>query len=384
VAELARLFGVSRQTAYVWIRRYEQAGHDVAALEEGSRRPHRHPKTTSETMQDFLVEARKAHPRWGPRKLRAWLLDRYPGREFPSASCIGMVLKRRGLSHPRARRRREKVSRVNRPFAAADQPNAVWCVDFKGWFRTGDGRKCYPLTIVDAYSRYLIRCEALDQPNGPNTQRVFDSAFQQYGLPVAIRSDNGPPFASTGPASLTILAVWWLRLGIRVERIEPGKPQQNGRQERFHRTLKFDVTPRGSLRLQQRAYDLYRVEYNEERPHEALGQKTPASVYHRSSRHYPRGLERAEPPHLSHHVRLRADGTLLWNRRKVFISSALAHELVGVAPSDHGEWLVHFGPILLGRFDENKLYRGLRLTRRIVRGRDNDRPLCLSLADLTL
>jgi Integrase core domain len=168
-----------------------------------------------------------------------------------------------------------------------------------------------------------------------------------------------------------------------VERIEPGKPQQNGLQERFHRTLKFDVTPRGSLRLQQRAYDLYRVEYNEERPHEALGQKPPASMYYRSSRHYPGGLERAEPPHFSHHVRLRADGSVLWNRRKVFISSALAHELVGLAPSDRGEWLVHFGPILLGRFDENKLDRRLRLTRRFVRGRDNDRPLSLSLTDLT-
>jgi putative transposase len=154
-------FGVSRQTAYVWIRRYEQAGHDVAALEEGSRRPHRHPKTTSETMQAFLVEARKAHPWWGPRKLRAWLLDRCPGRWFPSASCIGMVLKRRGLSHPLARRRREKVSRVNRPFAAADQPNAVWCVDFKGWSRTGDGRKCYPLTIVDDARRWTSQTDRI-------------------------------------------------------------------------------------------------------------------------------------------------------------------------------------------------------------------------------
>jgi len=382
VAELARLFGVSRQTAYVWIRRYEKAGHDVAALQEGSRRPHHHPKTTSEAMQDFLVEARKAHPRWGPRKLRAWLLDRYPGRQFPSASCISAVLKRRGLSQPRTRRRRGKILRVNAPFAAAEQPNDVWCVDFKGWFRTGDGHKCYPLTIVDAYSRYLIRCEALGEPNGSNAQRVFDSAFQQYGLPTAIRSDNGPPFASTGPASLTTLSVWWLRLGIRLERIEPGKPQQNGRQERFHRTLKFEVTPRGSVRLQQRAYDLYRVEYNEERPHEALGQKTPASVYYRSSRHYPRGLERAEPPPFSHHVQLHRDGSLLWNRRRVFISSALAHERLGVVPSDRGQWAVYFGPILLGRFDETRIDGGLRSARCIVRGHDDHRPLCLSLADL--
>ena len=236
--------------------------------------------------------------------------------------------------------------------------------------------------VVDAYSRYLVRCEALAEPNGSNTQRVFDSAFQQYGLPVAIRSDNGPPFASTGPASLTALSVWWLRLGIRVERIEPGKPQQNGRQERFHRTLKFDVTPRGSLRLQQRAYDLYRVEYNEERPHEALGQKTPASVYYRSSRHYPRALDRPEPPHFSHHIRLRADGSLLWNRRRVFISSALAYELVGVSVSDRGEWMVNFGPILLGRFDENRLTSGLHRTRRVGRGHDDHCPLSLSLADL--
>jgi len=166
VAELARLFGVSRQTAYVWIRRYRNGDRDVAAVVEGSRRPHHHPKAISEAVQDFLADARKAHPRWGPRKLRAWLMDRYPGRSFPSASCIAAVLKRRGLSHPRKRRRREKVANVSAPFAAADQPNAVWCVDFKGWFRTGDGHKCYPLTIVDAYSRFLVSCEALEDPNG--------------------------------------------------------------------------------------------------------------------------------------------------------------------------------------------------------------------------
>ena len=379
---MARLFGVSRQTAYVWIRRYEKGGHDVAALEEGSRRPHGHPKAVSEAMQDFLIDARKARPRWGPRKLRAWLVDRHPGRAFPSASCIAAILKRRGLSQPRKRRRREKLTSVGAPFAAADRPNAVWCVDFKGWFRTGDGHKCYPLTIVDAFSRYLVRCEALAEPNGWKVRQVFDSAFQQYGLPLAIRSDNGPPFASTGPASLTTLSVWWLRLGIRVERIEPGKPQQNGRQERFHRTLKFDVTPRGSLRLQQRAYDLYRVQYNDERPHEALGQKTPASVYYRSSRQYPRGLERPEPPAFSHHVVLGRDGSLLWHHRRVFVSSALAHELVGLEPCEGSQWAVYFGPILLGRFDQARPSNGLVVRRRSLRGCDDHRPLALSLADL--
>jgi transposase InsO family protein len=382
VAELARLFGVSRQTAYVWIRRYRKGGHEVAALEERSRRPHHHPKAISESVQDFLIDARKAHPRWGPRKLRAWLVDRHPGREWPSASCIAAVLKRRGLSQPRKRRRREKIANVGTPFAAADRPNAVWCVDFKGWFRTEDGNKCYPLTIVDAYSRFLVRCEVLSEPNGRSVRRVFDSAFQQYGLPAAIRSDNGPPFASTGPASLTTLSVWWLRLGIRLERIAPGKPQQNGRQERFHRTLKLEVPPQRSLRLQQRAYDLFRAEYNEERPHEALGQKTPASIHHRSPRQYPRGLERAEPPAISHHAILRPDGSLLWHRRKIFISTALANELIGLLPSLRGGWDAYFGPILLGRFDEARLERGLVPIRRSLIGCDDQRPLTLSLADL--
>ena len=221
VAELCRVFGISRQAGYGWIRRYQDAGRDLQALARHSRRPHSSPTAVADDVQDLVVAVRKLHPRWGPRKLRRWLSERYARVPMPSASAIGAILKRRGLVTPRRKRRRHAVA-VTQPFAACDHPNAVWCVDFKGWFRTLDGERCYPLTLIDAYSRYLLRCEGLTEPNGREVEYIFDSAFREFGLPAAIRSDNGPPFASTGAGGLTALNVWWLRLGIRVERIEPG------------------------------------------------------------------------------------------------------------------------------------------------------------------
>jgi transposase InsO family protein len=240
VAELCRVFGVSRDTGHRWIRRYREANHDLRALEERSRRPRSSPTATSQPIQDFIVGARKARPRWGPRKLRAWLVDRYPGRSFPSAATFASVLKRHGLTTPR-RKGRRRVPGVVEPFAPATSPNAVWCIDFKGHFRTGDGDKCLPMTVVDAFSRYCLRCEVVQETTYEQAQWVLDSAFREFGLPAAIRSDNGPPFAARGPAGLSRLAVWLLRLAIRVERIQPGKPQQNGRLERFHRTLKAET-----------------------------------------------------------------------------------------------------------------------------------------------
>ena len=359
VAELCRVFGISRQAGYGWIRRYEEAGHDLQAVARRSRRPHSSPTAVADDVQDVVVAARKLHPRWGPRKLRVWLVDRYPRVALPSASAIGAILKRRGMVTPRRRRSSHAVA-VTQPFAACDHPNAVWCVDFKGWFRTTDTERCYPLTLIDAYSRYLLRCEGMTEPNGREVEHVFDSAFREFGLPAAIRSDNGPPFASTGAGGLTRLNVWWLRLGIRVERITPGKPQQNGRQERFHRTLKLEVPPAASLRLQQRTFDVFRREYNHERPHEALGQTPPASVYVRSSRHYPRPLQRP-PDALPYGDSCRAenDGFIRWHRHRVFISVALGGEYLSLGPADDGRWQVCYGPILLGTLDENRLERGL-------------------------
>jgi transposase InsO family protein len=357
MAELCRMFGISAPTGYLWIARYREAGHDVRALEERSRRPHSNPRAVAPHVEEFIVDARKERPRWGARKLRAWLTDRYPGRVWPSASCIADILKRRGLAVPR--RQRKRVMPLTQPFAACDRPNAVWCVDFKGWFRMQAGDKCYPLTLLDAYSRFLLRCEGVVDPDGHRVQRIFDSAFREFGLPTAIRSDNGPPFASTGAGGLTALAVWWLRLGIRLERIEPGKPQQNGRQERFHLTLNLDVPVERDLRAQQRAFDLYRVDYNEERPHEALGQKPPATAYARSQHSYPRPSMHVDVPAYCHRAAVDRNGSIRWQRRTIHISHALAFESIALFPLDGGRWEVSYGPIELGTIDDDRPERGL-------------------------
>lgn len=199
VSELCRLFGVSRQTGYVWIRRFLEADRDVRALQDRSRRPRSSPSATSEKMQDFIVAARKVKPKWGPRMLRAWLVDRHPGRSFPSASTFALILQRHGLTARRTRRGRARTASLPAmPFGEASTSNSVWCIDFKGQFKTGDGEICYPLTLIDAFSRFCLRCEACVEPTSEFTQHVLDSAFREFGLPAAIRSDNGVPFAGNG------------------------------------------------------------------------------------------------------------------------------------------------------------------------------------------
>jgi len=383
LAELCREFGVSRPTGYRWVGRYVRGGCDVRTMEERSRRPKHSPAAVPLWLEDAVVAARKDKPRWGPRKLRAWLVDRYPGREWPSPSTMSAIIKRRGLVTPRRRRRRAAVA-VTQPFAGCDRPNAVWCVDFKGWFRTEDGVKVYPLTIVDAFSRYLVRCEALTEPDGSEVFRVFDSAFREHGLPDALRSDNGPPFASTGAGGLTRLNVWWLRLELRLERIEPGKPQQNGRQERFHRTLKLEVPPAATVAAQQRAFDAFRGVYNGERPHEALGQQPPATVYQCSRKRYPRRL--ARPDAGGHTCVTDKNGFIRWHGRRVLLTSALCGEQVSLWPLQGPKWEVCFGPITLGTLDEQRPERGLvvppRRRRRNVATPPAGRPAdTLSLAE---
>ena len=362
VAELCRVFGVSRQRGYVWLRRFQDANYDLRALEDRSRRPHHSPSAIAEPMQDLIVDARKRFPRWGPRKLRAWLVRRLPGRDFPGASAMAAILKRRGLTTPR-RKRRRRVPPATQPFSEATAPNAIWCIDFKGKFKTGDGRWCTPLTLTDACSRYCLRCEVVQDGTGDEVEHILDSAFREFGLPAAMRSDNGPPFAAPGPAGLSRLAVWLLRLGIRVERIAPGKPQQNGRHERFHRTLAEDTAspPRANARAQQRAFDLFRREYNEERPHEALGQLPPATVYVPSSRLYPRGLVQPEPAGMvfRHLERVDRNGAIHWRRRRVFISTALYGEYVELQPDRGTQWVVLFGSVVVGHLDDAHLDRGL-------------------------
>ena len=351
MAELCRIYGVSRQTGYEWVRRYQATGK-LESLVDRSRRPHDSPTKVSEDIEAAIVSARKKFG-WGGVKLRVVLAQYHPKIDWPSASCISAILDRNGLTKRRRRRRRRPVA-VTRPF--------------KGKFKTLDGTWCHVLTVVDAYSRFLIRAEVLTRPNGSEVERVLDGAFTEFGLPVAIRTDNGPPFASTGAGALTELSVWWLQLGIKIERIEPGKPQQNGRQERLHRTLEEVVgTPATDRRKQQRAIDLWRRQYNEVRPHEALQLRTPDSVYERSRRRYPCKLRDTrdtllEPDELR---RLDNHGRLRWRHRWIHISSALGGAFVSVSPEE--DWTVfgvYFGGILLGTFNENQLSRGLRIPRR--------------------
>jgi putative transposase len=375
MSELCREFGISRERGYTWLNRYRDAGHDVRVLEDRSRRPHNMPTKTPQAIEDLVVAERKKHPKWGPRKLSALLKDRYPGKPIPSSSGVGAILKRRGLTMPRKRRRR-RVAPLTQPFAGCTAPNEVWCVDFKGWFRTGNGVKCYPLTITDGHSRLVIRCEGVKDPNGYEVTRIFDSAFQEFGLPLAIRSDNGPPFASTGAGGLTQLSVWWLRLGIRLERIEPGKPQQNGRHERMHLTLKNDVCspPSANMRAQQRAFDLWRKEFNEVRPHEALGMKPPLRAYVPSSRKYPRKLTSPDYYEWSHALIVDQQGRVRLGRHKVFVSTALCGEPVLVEPQSEHTWSAHYGQLLLGTIDSNHLDRGVVPPRRRRQNKKTAKP----------
>lgn len=363
-AALCRIFSIARQTGYKLVRRYVASGGDVRALEDRSRRPRTSPLVTRQMIVGWVVQARRKWPHWGPRKIRVALALKHPHVKLPAASTIGDILKRRGLVAPRQRRRRTPPH--TQPFAACDAPNQVWCVDFKGQFRTGDGTICYPLTITDAFSRYLIRCVGLEEPTTAAALEVFESAFTEYGLPNAIRSDNGTPFASQSVGGLSVLSIWWVQLGIRPERIEPGKPQQNGRHERMHLTLKRETAspPARSFQMQQRRFDKFRTIFNQERPHEALGYATPASRFARSPRSYPRTLEVPPPTPQGNRVLVDGHGAARFQDVHVPVGHILAHQYVDFDPVADHVWLVRFGPVELGLFDETKKTQGLVRPRR--------------------
>jgi transposase InsO family protein len=350
VSELARRRGISRKTAMKWIERYEQQGWE--GLEDQSRAPHHPARAISEEMEQRILELKARWPLWGAPKLHVKLQEY---GERPSESTVSNVLQRHGLSRKMRQRRRATPSQG--PLNHCQEPNQVWCADFKGWFRTGDGKRCEPLTISDAHTRYLLCCQAIGTTTGMVTvQPLFERTFREYGLPEAIRTDNGPPFASTGLAGLTELSVWWLRLGIGLERIEPGQPQQNGRHERMHRTLKEATAnpPRSNLGLQQKAFDLFRREYNQERPHEALGQKPPDSVYVASQRDFPQRLPPLEYPDDWQKPKVSPGGQMRWKSWKVQVSHALVNQFIGLKPIEDGIWAVYFGNLELGQWDERR------------------------------
>ena len=346
LSELCRRYGISRPTAYKLIDRYEREGE--ACLEERSRAPLHSPQAIGLEVADRVLALRGRHPRWGPRKLQAYLQVREPKLVVPAASTIGELLRREGLSHRRKKRVRTPL--CSSPLSHALAPNDLWCTDFKGWFLCGDGQRCDPLTISDACSRFALRCRAVDETKEAQVRAVFHTVFDENGLPVGIRTDNGPPFASPAPGGLSRLSIWWVHLAIRHERIRPGCPQENGRHERLHDTLKQETAspPAASLRKQQEAFARFEREYNYERPHEALNYHTPAELYVPSPRIYPARLPEVEYPKDAILRHISASGDLKWRSQKTFLSKVLDGEIVGLIAQEEDFYEVYFGPVLLG------------------------------------
>ena len=354
---LCRRFGLSRKTGYKWLERYRLDG--IEGLSERSRAPREHPQAVSAAIAERCLAVRRAHLTWGPVKVQAWLERDDPEVVWPAASTIGELFDREGLTIKRKLRRHCPPSST--PFAACNSANALWCIDFKGWFLTGDGTHCEPLTLSDAYSRHLLRCQPLGRTDTEHVWPVLDAAFREFGLPLRLRSDNGPPFASTGTGGLSRLAVKVIKAGVRPERIAPGQPQQNGRLERLHLTLLRDTAnpPARSLREQLGRFRDFQRVYNEDRPHAALGNATPAEYYGRSPRRWDGILREPEYPDKAAVRRVHRNGAIRWRGAEIDLSEALVGEPVGLIERRDSGWTVHYGPIELGVID----HRGDRLRR---------------------
>lgn len=350
MTELCARYGISRQAGYNTVARYRELGWE--GMEAQSRAPRRHPNQTEAKLERRIVELRHQHMRWGPRKLKAVLERREPETRWPAVSTLGALLRREGLVI--ARRKRQRIDPYSAPFASASEPNSVWCADFKGWARTQDGDRIDPLTLSDACSRYLLRCQTVEKTDGTRVQAIFEAAFREYGLPQAIRTDNGPPFASRALCGLSRLSVWLIKLGIVPERIQPGHPQQNGRHERMHLTLKQEtMNPMAAnRRAQQQRFEQFRREYNQQRPHEALAMQTPAGCYSASPRRFP---ARVPEPDYPAHLQVRKvnpAGEIAWRgHRHVFLTETLVGEHVALEPIDERWFSIYFAHILLARFD---------------------------------
>ena len=350
MTELAAQYGISRKTGYKWLDRFAADGID--GLRDGSRRPHHSPQATDPELVELLVALRRRHPRWGAKKLLAIAARRAPRAAWPSRSAVCTWLKDRGLVVPH--RRRARSPHAHSPLAPITRVNQVWTTDFKGEFRTGDGRYCYPLTLRDGFSRFVLRCDALVSRTTAATRRGFERAFHDYGLPERIRSDNGSPFASPGLGGLSQLSVWWMRLGIRPERIAPGHPEQNGSHEQFHAVLKAATTrpPAPNCLAQQQRFRRFIREYNDERPHEALALQPPASCYVPSRRSLPTCLP---PIAYAGHMEVRRvdhNGAISWKNGPLFVATALAGHPVAFEEIDDGLWTLHFATVALARYDE--------------------------------
>ncbi|EHJ46064.1 Integrase catalytic region [Solidesulfovibrio carbinoliphilus subsp. oakridgensis] len=348
-AALCRKYGISRETGYKWLRRY-QAGE---GLGERSRVARHCPHKTPDAVVTLLLALRQENPYWGPKKLVRLLQDVH-GIEYPPAkSTAGDILKRHGLITATKAKRRQSGGRLRREdLRQPKQANDVWSADYKGWFRLEDRSICHPLTISDIFSRYVLGCYVFPTQTLERTKEAMRRVFMRYGLPRAIRVDNGTPFGSTGIAGLTGLSVWWLQLGIVVDFIAPGKPEQNGCHERMHRTLKLEATipPSANLREQQERLESWRERFNSHRPHEALDQATPASIYRPSSRRLPRNEPCFEYPSSFESRTVRRDGMFNWEGRQIFLGEAFAKCRIGLTRNYDDRWLVYLGEHLLGGF----------------------------------
>jgi transposase InsO family protein len=349
MVELCRRYGITRPTAYKWVNRYEEEG--IEGLKCRSHAAKVHPNQVKQDVVKALLRARKKHPTWGPKKLVEVLKRSIGEDQVCSASTAGEILRQHQLTKEQLKRNR--TAPWENPLGHYDYPNAVWCVDFKGWKRLGDGQRCDPLTLTDGYSRYLLRCEALKRQGHDETMQVMKSAFREYGLPERIRSDNGRPFACVSVCGLTALSVWFIKLGIVPERIAPGKPYQNGRHERFHLTLEEVMDPMSpNVGAQQRRFNSFRRCFNEVRPHEALGQRTPASVYEKSVRQYhgePKAPE-YEPWVIKRRIQKR--GEFNWKGETIFLTEALRGETVGIEEIEEGILEIRYFNMSIARYDE--------------------------------
>jgi transposase InsO family protein len=349
VTEVAERYGYSRPSVRLWRDRYREGGR--AGLVDLSHAPHWCPHRTTSEIEELIVAERETF-KWGSKKILRRLRDAHPEMELPGRSAVDALLKRRGLVA--TRRRRYPVATPFQRRYTASAPGELSTIDHKGQFKMLNGEYCFPLTIVDSVSRYVQSCKALRSTRLSEAWPEIERVFREYGLPDRIRTDNGTPFAANTLARLSTLAVWWVRLGIRPELIEPGKPQQNGRHERMHRTLKREAArpPEATLRAQQRRFDTFRFDYNYERPHEALGQRPPVSLYTPSPRPYPRRLPLIEyPPHFEVR-RVSRNGGIRWQHHRVPVSHLLLEEYIGFEEIDDGVWTVYFGMVTLGWFDE--------------------------------
>ena len=362
VSELCKQFGISRKCGHKWLVRFAEGG--AKALVDGSRAPHSTPQRTEEALERLIVSERRLHPTWGPKKLRV-VLERKHAIELPPAvSTLGEILKRNGLIE--ARRRRPGAFEVRRgDLTQAERPNHVWAADYKGWFCTQDKERCDPLTVTDLHSRFLIGLQAVPQATQMWTRMAFSHFFRTYGLPEIIRVDNGSPFGSIGPGGLSKLSVWWISLGIDVEFIKPASPQQNGSHERMHRTLKAECCAPASTNreAQQRRFGRWRREFNEERPHEAIGQRVPADVYRKSAVRLDDGIavELYEPLVETHPVS--ETGSVSWQGRAWHVGDAFAGQRVVFEPRDDEKVTgIRFANLVLGEIGGECPYGRIRPT----------------------